>query len=74
VKISEVVGMEGSVITTQDIFDFEHAAALDENGRHTGRLLPTGLRASVTDKLADNGVIVPVEVFQRAELSLVEAR
>ncbi|MGD9798354.1 MAG: CpaF family protein [Acidimicrobiia bacterium] len=74
VKIAEVVGMEGSVITTQDIFDFDHAAGLDENGRHAGRLVPTGIRASVVDKLADNGIVVPVEVFQRAELTLVEAR
>jgi pilus assembly protein CpaF len=74
VKIAEVVGMEGPVITTQDVFDFEHAAGLDDEGRHVGRLLPTGIRANITEKLADNGVFLPAEVFQRNELSLVEAR
>jgi pilus assembly protein CpaF len=53
--ISEVVGMEGNVITMQDLFVFEHQA-LDEEGKVLGRFRPTGVRPSFADKLAARGI------------------
>ena len=41
--ISEVVGMEGEVITTQDLFNFEFEGE-DANGRLFGTFKPSGLR------------------------------
>ena len=35
--ISEVVGMEGEIITLQDLFTFDFAAGRDENGRFRGQ-------------------------------------
>ena len=35
--ITEVVGMEGDVITLQDLFVFDHSAGFDENGRALGQ-------------------------------------
>jgi pilus assembly protein CpaF len=61
--ITEVVGMEGDVITLQDIFLFDFRAGIDENGRFRGSLLPTGLRPHFMTKLEDHGVTVPASVF-----------
>jgi pilus assembly protein CpaF len=41
--ITEVVGMEGEVITTQDLFRFEFEGE-DENGRLFGKFKSSGLR------------------------------
>jgi pilus assembly protein CpaF len=73
-RISEVVGMEGSVVTLQDIFDYDYSGGLDEAGRQTGALRPTGIRPVVVERLAERGVDVPVELFLRPELTLVESR
>ncbi|RMF17557.1 MAG: CpaF family protein [Alphaproteobacteria bacterium] len=43
VYVTEVVGMEGDVITTQDLFRYEFEGQ-DENGRLIGRFEPTGVR------------------------------
>jgi pilus assembly protein CpaF len=61
--ITEIVGMEGDVITLQDIFLFDWSAGVDENGRFKGRLKATGLRPSFLDKLQDRGVHVDPAVF-----------
>ena len=56
--VTEVAGMEGEVITLQDIFLFDFSAGLDEEGRFRGRLKSTGLRPKFLDKLAERGVYV----------------
>jgi pilus assembly protein CpaF len=61
--VTEVAGMEGEVITLQDIFLFDFAAGLDEEGRFRGRLKSTGLRPKFLDKLAERGVHVDPELF-----------
>jgi pilus assembly protein CpaF len=61
--ITEIVGMEGDVITLQDIFLFDWSAGVDENGRFKGRLKATGLRPSFLDKLQDRGVHVDPAIF-----------
>jgi pilus assembly protein CpaF len=62
--ITEVVGMEGDVITLQDLFVFDHSPGFDEDGRVLGNLVPTGLRPHFTEKLANSGVYMPNETFQ----------
>ena len=63
VAISEVVGMEGEVITLQDIFTFDFSAGRDEQGRFRGQLVGTGLRPRFTQDLADVGVELPPALF-----------
>jgi pilus assembly protein CpaF len=61
--VTELVGMEGDVITLQDIFTFDFAAGIDDEGRFKGRLKSTGLRPKFVDKLAERGVYIDPEVF-----------
>ena len=61
--VTEVAGMEGEVITLQDIFLFDFSAGLDEEGRFRGRLKSTGLRPKFIEKLEERGVRVDPELF-----------
>jgi pilus assembly protein CpaF len=61
--VTEVAGMEGEVITLQDIFLFDFSSGIDEEGRFKGRLKSTGLRPKFLDKLAERGVYVEPELF-----------
>jgi pilus assembly protein CpaF len=61
--ITEVEGMEGDIITLQDVFLFDFHAGVDETGRHRGTLRSTGLRPRFIDTLADRGVSLPQGLF-----------
>jgi len=61
--VTEIVGMEGDVITLQDLFLFDYGAGVDEEGRFQGNLKATGLRPRFLEKLQERGIAVPVEVF-----------
>jgi pilus assembly protein CpaF len=61
--VTEVAGMEGEVITLQDIFLFDFSAGLDEEGKFRGRLKATGLRPNFLDKLAERGVYIDADTF-----------
>ncbi|MBW3590771.1 MAG: CpaF family protein [Actinobacteria bacterium] len=64
--VTEVQGMEGDVITLQDIYKYTFAEGGKESSRSTGRLRPTGLRPKVIDKLQENGITVPPKLFRPA--------
>jgi pilus assembly protein CpaF len=61
--ITEVVGMEGDIITLQDIFRFDTAQGFDDEGHSRGSLKSTGLRPRFLEKLAGNGVEVDPTLF-----------
>jgi pilus assembly protein CpaF len=61
--VTEVSGMEGTVVTLQDIFRF-HQKGIDENGRVAGGLQSTGIRPTFTDRFAVAGVRLPELLFQ----------
>ncbi|MBV8980504.1 MAG: CpaF family protein [Acidimicrobiia bacterium] len=61
--ITEVQGMEGDVITMQDIFLFDFGMGIDPNGRFKGHLKATGIRPRFAEKLADLGVKLGAELF-----------
>ncbi len=63
--ISEVEGMEGDVITLQDLFKFDFAAGRDETGRFLGHMISTGLRPKFTEALRDQGIELPQSMFIR---------
>jgi pilus assembly protein CpaF len=62
--ITEVQGMEGDVITLQDVFLFDFGMGVDDHGRFKGHLKATGVRPKFTEKLADLGIRLGQEVFQ----------
>ena len=61
--ITEVVGMEGDVVTMQDLFVFDFRAGRDADGRFAGQLVPTGLRPRFTEELLARGVELPERYF-----------
>jgi pilus assembly protein CpaF len=61
--ITEVQGMEGDVITLQDVFLFDFGMGIDEHGRFKGHLKATGVRPKFAEKLADLGIRLGQEVF-----------
>jgi pilus assembly protein CpaF len=61
--ITEVTGMEGDVITLQDLLTFDFTAGVDEHGRFRGGLRGTGIRPTFMQRLADQGISVPQQLF-----------
>jgi pilus assembly protein CpaF len=61
--VTEVAGMEGDIITLQDLFLFDYSAGIDDEGKFRGKLQATGIRPRFVERLADLGVPVPADVF-----------
>ncbi len=61
--VTEVVGMEGDIITMQDLFLFDYGMGLDEDGRYLGRLKATGIRPAFSDHLDNQGISMPPDLF-----------
>ncbi|MBN1562224.1 MAG: CpaF family protein [Anaerolineae bacterium] len=61
VKVTEIQGMEGDIITMSDIFEFEQTGI--EAGKVIGRIRPTGLRPKFIEKIEDAGIHLPPSVF-----------
>ncbi len=72
--ITEVQGMEGDIITLQDIFLFDFAAGVDEDGRFKGILKPTGIRPHFSEKLALSGIALPASVFGSSTMPSARSR
>jgi pilus assembly protein CpaF len=61
--VTEVAGMEGDIITLQDLFTFDYSAGFDDAGNYLGQLRSTGLRPKFMDKLANAGVTPDPRLF-----------
>ncbi len=61
--ITEVDGMEGDVITLQDVYLFDYGMGVDENGSFQGHLKATGVRPRFAEKLADSGIKLSADLF-----------
>jgi pilus assembly protein CpaF len=61
--ISEVEGMEGDIITLQDLFLFDFGMGVDENGKYLGRLKATGIRPTFSEQLENQGIRLPADLF-----------
>ena len=64
--ITEVQGMEGDIVTLQDIFLFDYSMGVDEQGKYRGFLKPTGVRPKFAEKLADQGIRLGPEIFSQS--------
>ncbi|MRW90365.1 CpaF family protein [Duganella sp. FT80W] len=62
--ISELTGIEGSLIQLQDIFRFEQDG-FDNNGKVRGHFLPTGHIPDFYQQLIQRGMPVDVSIFSR---------
>ncbi len=63
VAVTEVVGMEGDIITLQDLFLLDTSAGYDAHGRSLGRLASCGLRPKLQERLEDVGVQLTNSMF-----------
>jgi pilus assembly protein CpaF len=61
-NVSEITGMEGDVITMQDIFVFEKAGITKE-GRVAGRFRATGVRPKCAERMRGAGILLPADMF-----------
>jgi pilus assembly protein CpaF len=59
--MTEVLGMEGDVITTTDLFTFEQAGI--ENGQIIGMIRPSGLVPKFMEKIRASGIVLPTSLF-----------
>ena len=62
-SISEITGMEGDVITMQEIFKFEKTG-LDELRRVRGRFMATGVRPQCCNKMQAAGISIEQGMFE----------
>ena len=63
INVTEVVGMENDIVTLQDVFVFDYAAGIDEQGRFRGRPIATGLRPRFLAKLEELGIGYDNSIF-----------
>ena len=61
-SVAEITGMEGDVITMQEIFRFDKVG-VGPDGRVLGRFVATGVRPKVCERLKTGGVVLPPEMF-----------
>jgi pilus assembly protein CpaF len=60
--ITEVTGMEGQIVTLQDLFKFEQTGVGDE-GAILGSMMATGIRPTFSERFESAGVSLPPDLF-----------
>ena len=63
VSLAEITGMEGEVVTMQDIFVYRKRGIRD-SGEVLGEFIPTGIRPKFAERLAVTGIQLPVSMFE----------
>jgi len=66
-SVTEVTGMEGDVITMQDIFEFQQMG-INAHGKAYGRIVATGIRPTFLDRLQAAGSPIDPGLFERQVL------
>jgi pilus assembly protein CpaF len=62
-SITEITGMEGEVISMQEVFRFERLG-VEPNGRIIGRFNATGIRSSYSDRFRQWGFDLPASIYE----------
>ena len=65
VSIAEITGMEGNIVTMQDIFMYRRRG-MRENGEVLGDFVPTGVRPKFAERLLVTGIHLPASLFEAA--------
>ncbi len=68
VKISEITGMEGDIVSMHDIFAYKQTG-VDARGVAQGYFHATGIRPKVLERLEYSGCGLPYELFERRTLT-----
>jgi pilus assembly protein CpaF len=63
VNIAEITGMEGDIVTMQDIFVFRKRG-IRETGEVVGSFVPTGVRPKFCERLLVSGIQLPISMFE----------
>jgi pilus assembly protein CpaF len=63
IALAEITGMEGDVVSMQDIFVFRKRGIRD-NGEVLGEFVPTGIRPKFAEKLLVSGIQLPISMFE----------
>ena len=68
ISLAEITGMEGDIVSMQDIFVFRKRGIRD-NGEVSSEFVPTGIRPKFAEKLQVSGIHLPISMFdfQHAE-------
>jgi pilus assembly protein CpaF len=62
-SIAEITGMEGDIITMQEIFLFEKMG-VTQDGKVIGRFRATGVRPKCCERLRASGIHLPADMFE----------
>lgn len=62
VSLQEITGMEGDVVSMQEIFNY-HQMGVDDNGKVIGEFRATGIRPSFADHVASRGIYLTPDMF-----------
>jgi pilus assembly protein CpaF len=62
--VSDVAGMESSIIQLNELFSFDFGAGTDVNGHYVGSIVATGIRPSFEEKLRRVGAVFAPETFR----------
>jgi pilus assembly protein CpaF len=65
ISLAEITGMEGDIVSMQDIFVFRKRGIRD-NGEVLGEFVPTGIRPKFAEKLLVSGIQLPIPMFESA--------
>jgi pilus assembly protein CpaF len=66
-QITEVTGMEGSVVMLQDLYRFDYSIAGPKGTDTRGEIRPTGIRPRFSAHLEALGFELPAELFELQE-------
>lgn len=63
VSVQEIIGMEGDIVTMQEIFRFERQG-IDGEGNVLGQHKPCAVRPKFLQRVIENGIPVPADLFK----------
>lgn len=68
-SVAEVTGMEGEVVTMQDIFVYQKMG-IGESGEVLGQFVPTGIRPKFASRLVTSGIRLPADMFEHPAIEV----
>jgi pilus assembly protein CpaF len=73
VSLQEITGMEGNIVTTQELFSFEQAG-VDPDGRVKGAFRSRGVMPQFIERFKALGVSVPSDMFGDGRAAMTAGR